>query len=124
MARSSQLLMEHGADVKAAPLGYTALHAAVLRGTLRDRSLVKNPIPGAGVPLVKALLARGADVNARCAKGTPVRRWSHDFAFLDRWAGATPFWLASRFLEIDMMRTLADAGADTKRAEQRWRRRR
>ena len=109
----SQLLMEHGADVKAAPLGYTALHAAVLRGTLRDRSLV-NPDPGAGVPLVKALIARGADVNAQVRKGTPVRRWSHDFAFLNRWVGATPFWLASRFLEIDMMRTLADAGADTK----------
>ena len=111
----AQLLMEHGADVKAAPLGYTVLHAAVLRGTLRDRSLV-NPDPGAGVALVKAVLARGADVNARVTKGTPVRRWSHDFAFLDRWVGATPYWLATRFLEIDMMRTLAAAGADTKQA--------
>ena len=89
---------------KRRPSGYTALHAAVLRGTLRDRSLV-NPDPGAGVALVKAVLARGADANARVTKGTPVRRWSHDFAFLDRWVGATPFWLATRFLEIDMMRS-------------------
>jgi ankyrin repeat protein len=104
-------LLEQGADAKAAPLGYTALHAAVLRGTLRDRG-VKNDDPGAGIPLVRALLAHGADPNARVTKGTPVRRWSHDFALLERWIGATPLWLAARFLEIDMIRVLAAAGAD------------
>jgi ankyrin repeat protein len=104
-------LLDHGADAKAAPLGYTALHAAVLRGTLRDRG-VKNDDPGAGVPLVKALLAHGADPNARVTKGTPLRRWSHDFALLERWVGATPIWLASRFLEIDMIRLLGASGAD------------
>ena len=104
-------LLEQGADSKAAPLGYTALHAAVLRGTLRDRGL-KNDDPGAGVPLVRALLAHGADPNARVTKGTPVRRWSHDFALLERWSGATPLWLAARFLELDMIRVLAASGAD------------
>lgn len=109
------LLLERGANVHAAPLGYTALHAAVLRGTLRDRG-VSNSDPMAGIPMVKALIAKGADVNAVLKKGTPVRRWSQDFAFLERWVGATPFWLASRFLEIDMMRTLGAAGADVKKA--------
>lgn len=104
-------LLDQGADPKAAPLGYTALHAAVLRGTLRDRG-VKNDDPGAGVPLVKALLARGADPNARVMKGTPLRRWSHDFALLERWIGATPIWLAARFLEIEMINVLAAAGGD------------
>jgi ankyrin repeat protein len=105
------LLLDNGADANAAPLGYTALHAAVLRGTLSDRG-VKNPDPGAGVPLVKALLAHGANPNVRVMKGTPVRRWSQDFAFLERWVGATPFWLAAKFLEVEMMRVLAAAGAD------------
>ena len=105
------LLLRAGADPNAAPLGYTALHAAVLRGTLRDRG-VRNADPGAGAPLVRALLAHGADPNARLARGTPVRRWSHDFAFMDRWVGATPFWLAAHFLETGMMRLLAAAGAD------------
>ena len=105
------VLLEHGADARAAPLGYTALHAGVLRGTLRDRG-VKNDDPAAGIPLVKALLAHGADPNARVLKGTPLRRWSHDFALLDRWIGATPIWLAAKFLESDMIRTLAAAGAD------------
>ena len=105
------LLLRAGADPNAAPLGYTALHAAVLRGTLRDRG-VRNDDPGAGVALVRALLAHGADPDARLARGTPVRRWSHDFAFMDRWVGATPFWLAAHFLETGMMRLLAAAGAD------------
>jgi ankyrin repeat protein len=104
-------LLEQGADPKAAPLGYTALHAAVLRGTLKDRG-VRNEDPGAGLPLVKALLASGADPNARVTKGTPVRRWSHDFALLERWIGATPVWLAARFLEVDMLRALVEHGAD------------
>ena len=104
-------LLEHGADAKASPLGYTALHAAVLRGTLRDRG-VRNDDPSAGLPLVRALLAHGADPNARVTKGTPVRRWSHDFALLERWIGATPLWLASRFLEVDMIRVLVASGAD------------
>jgi ankyrin repeat protein len=105
------LLLDKGADPNAAPLGYTALHAAVLRGTLSDRG-VKNPDQGAGVALVKVLLDKGANPNARVLKGTRVRRWSQDFAFLDRWVGATPFWLAAKFLEVEMMRVLTDAGAD------------
>ena len=104
-------LLAEGADPRAAPLGYTALHAAVLRGTLRDRGVV-NDDPGAGLPLVRVLLEHGADPDARLTKGTPVRRWSHDFAFMDRWVGATPFWLAARFLEVETMRVLAAAGAD------------
>ena len=107
-------LLDQGADVNAAPHGYTALHAAVLRGTLRDRG-VQNTDPGAGVPLVKTLLAHGADPNVQFTGGTPVRRWSHDFALMDRWVGATPYWLAAKFLEIEIMDVLADAGADTLR---------
>ena len=108
-------LLDEGADANAAPLGYTALHAAVVRGNLLDRDVL-NPDPGAGVSLVRALIAHGADPNTRLIKGTPVRRWSHDFAFMARWVGATPFWLAATFLEVDMMRVLADAGADPRLA--------
>jgi ankyrin len=110
-ASVAEFFLEKGADVNAAPLGYTALHAAVLRGTLADRQTPSSD-PEAGVKLVKALLARGADPNVRVQRGTRVRRWSHDFALLDRWSGATPFWLAAKFLEIDMMRALKAAGAD------------
>jgi ankyrin repeat protein len=90
-------LLEHGANPNLAGSGYTALHAAVLRGDLN---------------LVKALLAHGANPSAHVMKGTPVRRFSKDFALNAAWVGATPFWLATRFGEIEMMRVLAAAGAD------------
>ena len=111
-ASVATFLLDKKANPNAAPLGYTALHAAVLRGNLRDRD-VRNTDPAAGLVLVTALLKHGANPNARVAKGTRLRRWSHDFALLERWAGATPFWLAARFLELDMMRAIAAAAGDT-----------
>jgi ankyrin repeat protein len=90
-------LLDNGADPNADGAGYTALHAAVLRGDLA---------------LLKALLAHGANPNAQLTKGTPVRRYSKDFALNESWVGATPFWLAARFAEIEMMRVLAASGAD------------
>jgi ankyrin repeat protein len=110
-------LLEAGADPNRSPLGYTALHAAVLRGTLRDR-LTRNDDVAAGRKIVRALLQRGADPDARLERGTPVRRWSHDFAFMDRWVGATPYWLAAKFLETELMETLAEAGTDTRLASE------
>ena len=110
-----RVLLESGADVNAAPLGYSALHAAVLRGDLRDRG-TRNLDPVSGLALVEVLLAQGADPNMQVSKPTPVRRWSHDFALMDRWNGATPYWLAAKFLETDMMRVLVAAGADTRLA--------
>ena len=109
-------LLDKNADANAAGAGYTALHAAVLRGDLRDRGpccpaiWLKNP--GSGLALVTALVAHGANPNVRFTKGTPVRRWSHDFVLHVAWLGATPFWLAARFLEVDMMRLLGANGAD------------
>jgi ankyrin repeat protein len=91
------LLVERGADVTAADAGYTALHAAILRGD---------------VPLVRALLAHRADPNVPLAKGTPSRYYSKDWAFNENLVGATPLWLAARFGEPEMMRALAAAGAD------------
>jgi ankyrin repeat protein len=90
-------LLDNGADPNAAGAGYTALHAAVLRADL---------------DLLKALLTHAANPNARLAKGTPVRRYSKDFAFNETWLGATPFWLAARFGELELMRALVARGAD------------
>jgi ankyrin repeat protein len=92
------LLLDQGADPDASEVGYTALHAATLRG---------------GVDLVKALLAHGANPNLRITKGTPVRRNSEDFELSAALIGATPYLLAARFLETDIMRALAAGGADT-----------
>jgi ankyrin repeat protein len=90
------LLVERGADVNTADAGYAALHAAILRSDL---------------PLVRALVARGADPNAPLAKGTPSRYYSKDWAFNENLVGATPIWLAARFGEPEMMKALGAAGA-------------
>jgi ankyrin repeat protein len=95
----AMLLLEKGADPNGAAIGYTALHAAVLRGELE---------------LVKALLARGANPNALITAGTPIRRSSQDFALPKGLIGATPYFLAAKFLEVPIMRALAAAGADPK----------
>jgi hypothetical protein len=94
---AASLLLEQGADPDAAAIGYTALHAAVLRS---DPSLVND------------LLARGANPNVRMTKGTPLRRNSQDFNLPAALIGATPYWLAAKFLEADIMRALLNAGAD------------
>jgi ankyrin repeat protein len=119
----ANLLLDKGANPNLAGPGYTALHAAVLRSDLRDPLVELGFLRekevewragshNAGVALVKALLAHGADPNARVTKATPIRRWSQDFAFIDRWVGATPFWLASKFLEREMMQALLASGAN------------
>jgi ankyrin repeat protein len=66
------------------------------------------------VALVKTLLGHGATPEIALARGTPVRRYSADFAFNAELAGATPFWLAARYGDVDVMRALADAGANTR----------
>ena len=100
-------LLDLGADPNASAAGYTALHAAVLRG---DRTLVR------------ALLAHGADPNVRLRSGTPVRRASQDWAFAPALVSATPYWLAAWFHDADVMRDLAEAGADPGATTlERWR---
>jgi ankyrin repeat protein len=88
-------LLDRGADPNAGTVGYTALHAAVLRGDLA---------------LVRALLAHGANPNAPLAKGTPSRYYSKDYAFNENLVGASPLWLAARFGEPAVVRALAEAG--------------
>lgn len=95
--RAAALLLARGADPNDQGAGYTPLHTAVVRGDLE---------------LVEALCARGADPNARLIEGSQQRREAYWFALSERWRGATPFWLAAKFAEVDIMRALVDKGAD------------
>ena len=94
-----EFLLEKGADPNASKAGFPALHIAVMR---RDERM-------AGI-----LLTRGADANAPLRTWTPTRRSSDDFNFEPELVGATPFWLASRFTQPNMMRLLLKHGADAK----------
>ena len=92
----ARFLMDEGAEPDADGAGFTALHAAVLRGNLE---------------LVEALVAHGANPNAQITKATGARRQSADYGFSTDVIGATPLYLAARYGEVAIMRTLAAAGA-------------
>ena len=92
-------LLAHGADPDAAGGGYTALHAAVLRS---------QPA------LLRVLLTAGANPDAPLVRGTPVPSRTYQFVFTARDKGATPFVLAAKYLEPDLVRMLAEAGADAR----------
>jgi ankyrin repeat protein len=93
----AEFLLAKGADPNLAGAGFSALHIAIMR---RDERLVR------------ALLARGADPNFPLKTWTPVRRSAQDFHFEPQLVGATPYWLAARFLQPRVMRMLVQAGAD------------
>jgi len=95
----AMFLLEHGADPNAAGGGFAPLHAAVLRGDL---------------PLMKALLDKGADPNVELTKGTGTRYSSADYHLNGAFVGATPYWLAAKYGEAEMMKVLAARGADPK----------
>ena len=90
------LLLDHGADVtQSDQYGMTALHYAVE---------MNKP------SLLRALLKRDADPNAQLTQGLPFRRG--DYVGREAYDGASPFWLAARLGNVELMRELLDAGAD------------
>jgi ankyrin repeat protein len=108
-------LLDHGADANVGDAGFTSLHWAA--GTWESGP--SNPVygftdPMSGIParqaklqLVKALLAHGANPNARMARRPPGFAGGYEDA-----AGATPFLLASATADLEVMRLLLAAGAD------------
>lgn len=104
------LLLDEGADPNAAPQGWTALHQV---SWVRKAGIAgsNNPAPeGSGnmdtLTFVKKLVEKGADVNARA-----TRRPNMGITSLNA-IGGTPFLLAARTADFELMRLLAQLGAD------------
>ena len=106
----AEALLEAGADPNGRSAGVTALHAI---------SWVRKPLRGDGDPpprgsgatgslaFVRALLAAGADVDARLVRNPPGRNG------LDK-RGATPLHLACEACDLSLMKLLLASGADAK----------
>jgi len=119
-------LLENGADSNAKDgYGITALHYALHKGLLTLSGFKPSATDDLGwlrpnMPeLVKALLAHGADPNARVASNFAnldhpfLARASEDHPQVDL-EGATPFLLAAASGDVISMRTLVEGRADPK----------
>jgi uncharacterized protein len=106
-------LLDRGSNPDAAPRGWTALHLASWVRKMGEAGSNDPPPLGSGnmtsLEFVKKLVAHGADVNARAtARRLPVGSSQLNFT------GATPFFLAARTADLELMRLLVDLGADPK----------
>ncbi len=107
---TATLLLERGADPNAAPLGWAPLHqVSWIRKAGQAGS--NNPAPqGSGLmgslEFTRLLVATGADPNAIASRRPPVGVSSLNMR------GATPFMLAARTADVDLMRLLVELGAD------------
>ena len=104
------LLVDRGADVNVASRGWTALHQV---SWVRKAGIAgsNNPAPkGSGamtsLEFVRKIVGAGADVNARVTTRPPAGITRLNFL------GGTPFLLAARTGDADLMRLLAELGAD------------
>jgi uncharacterized protein len=104
------MLLDRGADPNAAPQGWTALHQI---SWVRKMGIAgsNNPAPeGSGnmdsLEFVKKLVAKGGALNARVTKQPSMGVTTLNAL------GATPFLLAARTADTDLMRLLAQLGAD------------
>ena len=102
-------LLDAGANPNASLTGYTVLHAITV---VRKPGVGDNdPAPeGSGtmtsLALVKKLVARGANVNARMTRKANLNNTRANEI------GATPFLLAALTADAELMRTLHALGAD------------
>jgi ankyrin repeat protein len=106
------LLLDRGADPNHAGAGWNALHQ-VVHSRRPNLGYTPGPVPTGSldsIQVVKKLIARGIDVNARMMKngmkdGQRVR--------LNR-LGATPLFLAAKTVDVEILKVLVEAGADAR----------
>jgi ankyrin repeat protein len=123
----AKFLLDHGADPNASGPGYTPLHwASGIFETIHTHDYIFNGIAVnnidewavlGGIPsqdgkheLIKALLAKGADINARTTR--PVPKFGFSLFKAPLIVGATPFYLASLADDAPTMKLLVANGAD------------
>jgi uncharacterized protein len=109
------MLLEKGADPNVADVaGEAALYAAVDMNSIQWTQGRPTPIfldQLDAIDLVKKLLAKGANPNARLSR-PPLKRHHDAGTTLGFGAGATPLMRAARTNDTASMKALLDAGAD------------
>jgi ankyrin repeat protein len=112
----AKFMIDKGADVTASAFnGVTPLYA-VLNIQWAPKSLYPSPKAyqqqtTTYLELMKLILDKGADVNARLQRKVWYQAFNSDFAGVDE-SGATPFWRASYANDVAAMKLLMEYGAD------------
>jgi len=105
-------LLDRGADPNAAEQGWTALHQVAWSRRPNRGFNMPGAVPTGRIDsleLVRKLVAKGANVNARMTK--EPRDGNRNM--LNR-IGATPFVMAAKSADVPLMRVLLESGADPK----------
>ncbi len=112
----ASFILDHGADpTQASENGATPLYAA-LNCEWAPKALYPQPRAYVNqkvtyLDLMRALLDKGADPNARLRKKVWYSGYSFDLSGVDE-IGATPFWRAAYASDVDAMKLLVAYGAD------------
>lgn len=124
---AARQLIEAGANVNTDDFyGRTPLWAAVeyrnldMNNRLEDSPTSNNVDRAASLPLIRLLLEKGANVNARTREVPPSRKWLYalnDVSWVD-YTGQTPFLRAAFSGDTTVMRLLLEHGADPNLATQ------
>jgi len=116
----ARFLIDRGANVRTVDwYGRTPLWASIeLRNMDVDSSTFENGVDrGPVLDLIKVLLDKGVEVNARTKEVPPIRRQmlrvTGDLSWVD-FTGQTPFLRAALAADIEVMRLLLAHGADPK----------
>ena len=106
----AEILLDRGADPRLSGAGWNALHQTI-HSRRPNLGYTPGPVPTGSVDsivIVKKLLARGIDVNARMTKNGMKDGQRNRVNRL----GATAFFLASKNTDMEVLKILAAAGAD------------
>ena len=116
----AKYLLDHGADPNASEReGLTPLYAVIESrwapvawtptASTTDSGIVQQKVTH--LELMKTLLERGADPNAKLAK-TPWYNPPHHAQRWVEWAGTTTLWRAAQATDLDAVKLLVSYGAD------------
>ena len=112
----AMMLLERGANPNAAAFNGVAPLFAVLNIQWAPKSLYPSPKAyqqqkTTYLELMQALIAKGADPNARVGRKVWYQAYNSDYAGFDE-AGATPFFRAAYASDVAAMKLLVAHGAD------------